>query len=167
MIATGLADPIADGFGQDAIYLESHDEVSDYLRSVIPMLMSFLSKVRDQLRWIVSLMRLCRSRVLAMLLVLADYLAVLNRVLPFSVPYVTFNSGSLNRTTHCSACRSVGYSLSENRQIGQSVRLDGPKSHFSKQGTPTMGGVLILVCITASTLCGPISQTYTSGSLCW
>ena len=35
LIATGLADPIADGFGQDAIYVESHDEVSDYLRSVI------------------------------------------------------------------------------------------------------------------------------------
>lgn len=40
----------------------------------------------------------------------------------------------------------------EVRQIGQSVRRDGPESHFSKQGTPTMGGVLILVCITASTL---------------
>ena len=40
----------------------------------------------------------------------------------------------------------------ETRQIGQSVRRDGPESHFSKQGTPTMGGVLILVCITASTV---------------
>ena len=35
LIATGLADPIADGFGQDAIYVKSHDEVSDYLWSVI------------------------------------------------------------------------------------------------------------------------------------
>ncbi|ALG67497.1 phospho-N-acetylmuramoyl-pentapeptide-transferase [Beggiatoa leptomitoformis] len=37
-------------------------------------------------------------------------------------------------------------------QIGQSVRNDGPKSHFSKSGTPTMGGVLILVAISSSTL---------------
>ena len=37
-------------------------------------------------------------------------------------------------------------------QIGQSVRDDGPKSHLSKAGTPTMGGALILVCIAVSTL---------------
>ncbi|MGB0359794.1 MAG: phospho-N-acetylmuramoyl-pentapeptide-transferase [Endozoicomonas sp.] len=37
-------------------------------------------------------------------------------------------------------------------QIGQSVRSDGPKSHLSKAGTPTMGGALILVCIAISTL---------------
>ncbi|NKF52361.1 phospho-N-acetylmuramoyl-pentapeptide-transferase [Shewanella sp. WXL01] len=29
-------------------------------------------------------------------------------------------------------------------QIGQVVRNDGPESHFSKRGTPTMGGLLIL-----------------------
>lgn len=38
------------------------------------------------------------------------------------------------------------------RQIGQVVRNDGPESHFSKTGTPTMGGALILVAITVSTL---------------
>jgi phospho-N-acetylmuramoyl-pentapeptide-transferase len=38
------------------------------------------------------------------------------------------------------------------RQIGQNVRNDGPQSHLSKAGTPTMGGALILVAITASTL---------------
>lgn len=37
-------------------------------------------------------------------------------------------------------------------QIGQVVRDDGPESHFSKAGTPTMGGVLILVSIAISTL---------------
>lgn len=37
-------------------------------------------------------------------------------------------------------------------QIGQSVRDDGPKSHLSKSGTPTMGGVLILTSISISTL---------------
>ncbi len=37
-------------------------------------------------------------------------------------------------------------------QVGQEVRDDGPKSHLSKQGTPTMGGVLILLGIFVSTL---------------
>lgn len=37
-------------------------------------------------------------------------------------------------------------------KIGQSVRDDGPQSHFSKAGTPTMGGALILVSIAISTL---------------
>ncbi len=38
------------------------------------------------------------------------------------------------------------------KQIGQVVRIDGPESHFSKKGTPTMGGSLILVAIAVSTL---------------
>jgi phospho-N-acetylmuramoyl-pentapeptide-transferase len=37
-------------------------------------------------------------------------------------------------------------------QIGQSIRDDGPQSHLSKSGTPTMGGALILVAILVSSL---------------
>ncbi|WP_111643197.1 phospho-N-acetylmuramoyl-pentapeptide-transferase [Marinimicrobium alkaliphilum] len=37
-------------------------------------------------------------------------------------------------------------------QIGQAVRDDGPQSHLSKSGTPTMGGTLILAAIFISTL---------------
>ncbi|SHO56718.1 phospho-N-acetylmuramoyl-pentapeptide-transferase [Vibrio quintilis] len=37
-------------------------------------------------------------------------------------------------------------------QIGQVVRDDGPESHFSKQGTPTMGGVMILASIVLTVL---------------
>ena len=37
-------------------------------------------------------------------------------------------------------------------RVGQVVRDDGPKTHFSKAGTPTMGGMLILIAIFASTL---------------
>jgi len=37
-------------------------------------------------------------------------------------------------------------------QIGQVVRDDGPETHLAKQGVPTMGGVLILLAITISTL---------------
>ena len=33
----------------------------------------------------------------------------------------------------------------KNRQLGQAVRDDGPKSHLKKAGTPTMGGGLILL----------------------
>jgi len=36
--------------------------------------------------------------------------------------------------------------------IGQQVRDDGPQSHLSKAGTPTMGGALILIAIAVSTL---------------
>ena len=37
-------------------------------------------------------------------------------------------------------------------QIGQNIRDDGPSSHFSKSGTPTMGGILILFATTVSAL---------------
>lgn len=37
-------------------------------------------------------------------------------------------------------------------KIGQPIRGYGMESHLSKSGTPTMGGVLILLCITLSTL---------------
>lgn len=37
-------------------------------------------------------------------------------------------------------------------QIGQTVRTDGPESHLSKSGTPTMGGLLILAAIVTSVL---------------
>ncbi len=37
-------------------------------------------------------------------------------------------------------------------KIGQSVRTDGPQSHLGKSGTPTMGGVLILLSICMSAL---------------
>ena len=36
-------------------------------------------------------------------------------------------------------------------KIGQAVRDDGPKSHLTKAGTPTMGGALILVSVVVTT----------------
>jgi len=41
--------------------------------------------------------------------------------------------------------------LSRNK-IGQSIRELGPETHYEKAGTPTMGGALILVAITITTL---------------
>ena len=40
----------------------------------------------------------------------------------------------------------------QQHQIGQSIRDDGPQSHLSKAGTPTMGGALILLAIIVSAL---------------
>lgn len=37
-------------------------------------------------------------------------------------------------------------------KVGQAVRTDGPQTHLIKSGTPTMGGVLILIGITVATL---------------
>ncbi len=40
----------------------------------------------------------------------------------------------------------------KSQQIGQVVRDDGPQTHLSKQGVPTMGGMLMLAAIGSSTL---------------
>ncbi|MCJ7504483.1 MAG: phospho-N-acetylmuramoyl-pentapeptide-transferase [Acidobacteriia bacterium] len=37
-------------------------------------------------------------------------------------------------------------------QVGQYIRSDGPQSHHAKAGTPTMGGVLIILCVVVPTL---------------
>ncbi len=37
-------------------------------------------------------------------------------------------------------------------KVGQAVRTDGPQTHLVKSGTPTMGGVLLLIAIGVSTL---------------
>jgi phospho-N-acetylmuramoyl-pentapeptide-transferase len=37
-------------------------------------------------------------------------------------------------------------------QVGQYIREDGPKSHHKKAGTPTMGGILIIISVVAPTL---------------
>jgi len=40
----------------------------------------------------------------------------------------------------------------QKKQVGQVVRKEGPESHFSKAGTPTMGGALILLSLGVSTV---------------
>ncbi len=47
------------------------------------------------------------------------------------------------------------------RKIGQAVRSDGPDTHLIKSGTPTMGGVLILIAIAITTLLwGDLTNKY-------
>ncbi len=41
-------------------------------------------------------------------------------------------------------CRFIIPAL-QKKHIGQSIRAEGPKSHFSKAGTPTMGGICFIV----------------------
>src|SRR5262245_43256460 len=46
-------------------------------------------------------------------------------------------------------------------QMGQQVRQDGPQSHYSKKGTPTMGGAIILIAISvACLLWGNLANRY-------
>ncbi len=42
--------------------------------------------------------------------------------------------------------------LLKKNQIGEEIRLDGPQSHLSKRGTPSMGGIIILAGVLLSTL---------------
>ena len=45
-------------------------------------------------------------------------------------------------------------------KYGQSIRAEGPASHQKKSGTPTMGGVMIVLAVTAATLLfAPLSAT--------
>jgi phospho-N-acetylmuramoyl-pentapeptide-transferase len=88
-----------------------------------------------------------------MLVWLSDYLMQFNSA--FSVlQYITVR-GIFSVLTALGVSLLVGpiliRALNAN-QIGQVIRDDGPQSHLSKAGTPTMGGVLILVGITVSTL---------------
>ena len=88
-----------------------------------------------------------------MLLWLTDYLATL--VSGFGVfQYLTFR-------TMVSALTALAMSLVigpvmirklSHYQIGQPVRDDGPETHLAKSGTPTMGGAMILVTISITTL---------------
>ncbi|NGX15220.1 phospho-N-acetylmuramoyl-pentapeptide-transferase [Wenzhouxiangella sp. XN24] len=88
-----------------------------------------------------------------MLLYLAEYLARFES--GFNVfQYLTFRA-ILGALTALAISLLVGPWMIRRltfHQIGQQVRSYGPESHLPKAGTPTMGGALILVSITISTL---------------
>jgi phospho-N-acetylmuramoyl-pentapeptide-transferase len=49
----------------------------------------------------------------------------------------------------------------ERKQIGQEIRADGPKAHYAKKGTPSMGGLIIILCTLAPTLLwGNLANVY-------
>jgi phospho-N-acetylmuramoyl-pentapeptide-transferase len=68
--------------------------------------------------------------------------------------YITFRTFGA-AITSVLLCMVIGPSfirMLQRKQIGQAVRDDGPKSHLSKQGTPTMGGALILLAVVVPVL---------------
>ncbi len=88
-----------------------------------------------------------------MLLSLFQYLS--ESVRAFSV----FNYLSLRALMAALTAMAIGFGAApwvirelKALKIGQAVRENGPKTHLAKDGTPTMGGVLILVSIGISTL---------------
>ncbi|MDX1668135.1 MAG: phospho-N-acetylmuramoyl-pentapeptide-transferase [Limnobacter sp.] len=88
-----------------------------------------------------------------MLLELANWLA--QDIRAFSV----FNYLTLRAVLACATALLVGLVAGPmvirkltQYKIGQSVRNDGPQTHLSKAGTPTMGGALVLIGIGISTL---------------
>lgn len=88
-----------------------------------------------------------------MLLYLTEYLAQYHS--GFAVfRYITLR-GILGTLTALVICFVIGPTMIKklsHYQIGQPIRDDGPETHFSKAGTPTMGGALILVSVAVSTL---------------
>ncbi|PCJ20224.1 MAG: phospho-N-acetylmuramoyl-pentapeptide-transferase [Gammaproteobacteria bacterium] len=88
-----------------------------------------------------------------MLLLLADYLTQFNH--NFSViQYLSLRAimGVLTALVFLLVFGPIMIRRLSYYQIGQSIRDDGPQSHLSKAGTPTMGGALILVAIVVSAL---------------
>src|SRR6266581_5606127 len=74
---------------------------------------------------------------------------------PFRVfQYSTFRTGMASLTAMVLSILLGPWLIVRLRefQIGQHIREEGPKSHQKKAGTPTMGGVLIVVSIILPTL---------------
>lgn len=70
--------------------------------------------------------------------------------------YITFRTGGALVTAFL-ICLFMGPAfirwLKSKQNEGQPIRSDGPQSHLAKKGTPTMGGLLILIAIGLSSLC--------------
>lgn len=69
--------------------------------------------------------------------------------------YLTFRTGGAILTALL-ICFFIGPSMIDWLRVrqgkGQPIRTDGPQSHMKKQGTPTMGGLMILLAVITSTL---------------
>ena len=79
--------------------------------------------------------------------------------------YITFRTGGA-MVTSLIICFVFGPRLiiwlRKKQGEGQPIRLDGPETHLKKKGTPTMGGLMILVSVIVSTLLWvDLGDTYT------
>ena len=78
--------------------------------------------------------------------------------------YITFRTGAALMTSAFVVFLfgpAIIASLRTRQGKGQPIRADGPESHFSKAGTPTMGGLIILCgVIVSSLLWGNLTSVY-------
>jgi phospho-N-acetylmuramoyl-pentapeptide-transferase len=87
------------------------------------------------------------------------YWLLYQKLYPFFHPfrifrYLTFRTAFASGTALLIALLIGPYVIQKLRefQIGQYIREEGPKSHQKKSGTPTMGGVLIVIAILLPTI---------------
>jgi phospho-N-acetylmuramoyl-pentapeptide-transferase len=68
--------------------------------------------------------------------------------------YITFRSALATLTALILSLGLGGFLIEKLRelQVGQHIREEGPQSHHSKKGTPTMGGILIIMSVVIPTL---------------
>ena len=88
-----------------------------------------------------------------MMLLLAQWLSVIDQ--GFGVlRYITLRAifSAITALVICLLYGPLLISWLTRARIGQSIRSDGPESHFDKAGTPTMGGAMIIVAVALSTL---------------
>lgn len=80
---------------------------------------------------------------------LHDQIAVLN-----VVRYITFRTAYASLTALLISLCLGPWVIAKLRkfQVGEYIREDGPRSHYAKAGTPTMGGVLVVISIVLPTL---------------
>src|SRR5881398_3291407 len=71
------------------------------------------------------------------------------------IRYISFRAGAASATALLIGLllgpKFIGW-LRERQGKGQPIRADGPQSHLAKRGTPTMGGLLILISVSISVL---------------
>ena len=71
------------------------------------------------------------------------------------IRYISFRAGAASATALAIGLLLGPWFISQLRVRqgkGQPIRSDGPQSHLAKVGTPTMGGLLILISVSVSTL---------------
>ena len=71
------------------------------------------------------------------------------------IRYISFRAGAASATALIIGLMLGPWFISWLRATqgkGQPIRADGPQSHLAKRGTPTMGGLLILISVSISVL---------------
>ena len=94
----------------------------------------------------------------------SGYLPILN-----VTRYITFRTAAASLTALALGLFARALLIRKLRdfQIGQVIRQEGPATHRTKAGTPTMGGVLILASAIVPTLLWAHLENPSSGSRCW